>query len=92
MTGSPFGRACRPPDHAVAAVARTVPERNTDLFCALDRSALSPRFWLHFEREPVMNPSADWDRIAILAAEILRYRAERAAAESDAVVDEVAAA
>lgn len=29
-----------------------------------------------------MNPTADWDRIAILAAEILVYRAERAAAES----------
>jgi|GEM_PF-6006847 len=37
-----------------------------------------------------MNPTADWDRIAILAAEILLYRAERAAAECEA--DELAEA
>ena len=39
-----------------------------------------------------MTPTADWDRIAILAAEILLYRAERAAAESEAEADEVAEA
>ena len=58
-------------------------ERNSAWWCALDRRAFPPRFTLHFEREPAMNATADWDRIAILAAEILVYRAERAAAESE---------
>jgi hypothetical protein len=30
-----------------------------------------------------MNPTADWDAIVVLAAEILLYRAKRAAAESE---------